>query len=339
MNKLIVILGATASGKTDLSIRLAKKYNGEVVSADSRQVYKGMDIGSGKITKKEMQGIPHYLLDVANPKTRFAVAQFQKLARIAIKKIQKKGKLPFLVGGTGFYIQSVVDGIVIPEVKPDWKLRKKLEKLTTEQLFKKLKKIDPRRAKTIDKQNPRRLIRALEIVLKTSKPVPPLLERRVFQCSVLEIGIKKSADELKKLIHKRLLKRLKPARNVSPASYAKRSFADSHSDAGGNNPLINEIKKLHKSGVSWKRLEEFGLEYRFVAQWIFCNIYKKNVAKYRCSFRCPFTYQKMIYKIQKESEHYTKKQATWFKRDKRIKWIKNYKKAEKLVKNFIKKQE
>ena len=130
MNKLIVILGPTSSGKTGLSIKLAKKFNGEVVSADSRQVYKGMDIGTGKVTKKEMAGIPHYLLDVANPKTRFSVAQYQSLALKAIKDIQKKNKIPFLVGGTGFYIQSVADGIIIPEVKPDWKLRKRLEKMT-----------------------------------------------------------------------------------------------------------------------------------------------------------------------------------------------------------------
>ena len=162
MSKLIVILGPTSSGKTDLSIMLAKKYNGEIVSADSRQVYKGMNIGAGKVTKKEMGKIPHHLLDVANPKTRFSVAQYQKLALKTIKNIQNKNKVPILVGGTGFYIQSIVDGIVIPEVKPDWKLRKKLEKLTNEQLFKRLKKLDPKRAKLIDKKNPRRLVRALE---------------------------------------------------------------------------------------------------------------------------------------------------------------------------------
>ena len=108
MNKLIVILGPTASGKTALSIKLAKKFNGEVFSADSRQIYKGMDIGSGKVTKKEMSGVPHYLLDVANPKNRFTVAQYQKLAIKKIKEIQKINKIPILVGGTGFYIQSIV---------------------------------------------------------------------------------------------------------------------------------------------------------------------------------------------------------------------------------------
>ena len=174
MNKLIVILGPTSSGKTDLSVKLAKKFKGEVVSADSRQVYKGMDVGSGKVTKKEMAGIPHYLLDVASTRQRFSVAQYQKLAMKAIKKIQTNNKIPFVVGGTGFYIQSITDGVVVPEVKPDWRLREKLEKMTVVEMFEKLKKLDPKRAESIDQKNPRRLVRALEIVLKTGKAVPSL---------------------------------------------------------------------------------------------------------------------------------------------------------------------
>ena len=295
-NKLIVILGPTASGKTDLSIKLAKKYNGEIVSADSRQVYKGMDIGSGKITKKEMRGVPHYLLDVANPKTRFTVSQYQKLGLKAIKSIQKKDKLPILVGGTGFYIQSIVDGIVIPEVKPDWNLRKKLEKKSNEELYKMLLAKDPERAKNIDKQNPRRLIRALEIVLKTGHPIPPLVPRcrRSGNFDVLQIGVKKSPEELKKLINKRLFKRLK------------------------NNTLQNEVKKLRKF-LSWKRLEEFGLEYRFVAQYL----------------QNKLTYQEMLNKIQIESEHFVKRQMTWFKRDKRINWIETSKEADALCRGWL----
>lgn len=293
MNKLIVILGPTSSGKTDLSIKLAKKFNGEIVSVDSRQVYKGMDIGTGKITKKETAGIPHYLLSVANPKTRFSVAQYQKLALKAIKNIQKRNKITFLVGGTGFYIQSIIDGIIIPEVKPDWKLRKKLEKLTTEQLFNKLKELDPKRAKLIDKHNPRRLVRALEIILKTGAMVP-VLKNNTQRFNTLQIGIVKDQKKLKTLIHKRLIKRLK------------------------NDAMINEIKKLRES-LSWKRLEEFGLEYRFVAQYLQNKI----------------TYKEMIDNIQKESEHFVKKQMTWFKRDSRIKWVKDYKESEKLVRNFL----
>lgn len=302
MNKLIVILGPTASGKTDLSIKLAKKFSGEVVSADSRQVYRGMDIGSGKVTKKEMQGVPHHLLDVANPKRKFTIAQYQKLALKKIKDIQKRKKNSFLVGGTGFYIQSVVDQIIIPTVKPDWSLRKKLEKKSNEELYKMLQKKDPKRAKNIDGHNPRRLIRALEIVLKTGKPVPQTPDvcgirrrRASADFKVLQIGIKKSPEELKKLVHKRLFKRLKQG-------------------------MINEVKNLHSGGLSFKRLEEFGLEYRFVAQYLQNKI----------------THKQMLDKVQKESEHYAKRQMTWFKRDKRIIWIENQKQAEKLVQKFLK---
>lgn len=306
-NKLIVILGPTASGKTELSIKLAKKFNGEIISADSRQVYKGLNIGSGKITKKEMQEIPHHLLDVANPKRKFTVAQFQKLALKKIKEIQKRGKLPFLVGGTGFYIQSIVDGLIIPEVKPNWELRKKLQKKNTEELFSMLKKLDPARAKTIDPQNPRRLVRALEIVLTTGKPTPsfkttreqfPESFRELFpgsEFNTLQIGVKKSPDELKKLIYRRLQKRIKG--------------------------IVAEVKKLRKNSLSFKRLEELGLEYRFVAQYL------QNKT----------SYQEMINKIQIESEHFAKRQMTWFKRDKRINWINNYREAKKLIIKLFKK--
>jgi len=293
--KLIVIVGPNASGKTDLSIKLAEKFNGEIISADSRQVYKGMDIGTGKITKKEMKNIPHYLLDVASPKRKFTAAQYKKLSQKAIEKIFKKEKIPFIVGGTGFYIQAVIDNIAIPEVKPDWQLRKKLEKLKKEELFKKLKKLDPQRAKNIDQNNKRRIIRAIEIVLKTKKPVPKLKKTKP-SFDFLILGLKRNFNDLKKRIEKRLKMRLKQG-------------------------MIAEVKKLKKSGLSWKRLEEFGLEYRYIALYL-----QKKLS-----------YQEMISKLQKEIERYAKRQMTWFKRDKRIKWIKNYKEAERLVKKFLNK--
>lgn len=293
--KLIVILGPTSSGKTGLSIKLAKKYSGGIVSADSRQVYKGMNIGSGKVTKKEMQNIPHHLLDVANPKRKFTVSQFQKLALKEIKNIQKQDKLPFLVGGTGFYIQSIVNGILIPEVKPNWELRKKLEKKSNAELFKQLRKLDPQRAKTIDKDNPRRLIRALEIILTTKKPVSSLKINKQFNC--LQLGIKISQKNLEKNIAKRLEERLT------------------------NSEMIKEVKKLRKSGLSFKRLEEFGLEYRAVAQYLQNKISLKEMKE----------------RIQKQSEQFAKRQMTWFKRDKSIKWIKNQAQAEKLIERFLSK--
>ncbi|MFH1401577.1 MAG: tRNA (adenosine(37)-N6)-dimethylallyltransferase MiaA [Parcubacteria group bacterium] len=291
--KLITILGPTTSGKSALAVHLAKKIKGEIISADSRQVYKGMDIGSGKVTKKEMKGIPHHLLDVASPKRKFSVTQYRKLAISAIKKIFKKGKLPIICGGTGFYIQALIDGIVIPEVKPDWKLRKKLEKKTTEELFRELEKKDQKRAENIDKKNRRRLIRALEIIIKTKKPVPEI-KFNPFPCPVLILGIKREKEELKKRIYKRLLKRL-------------------------GEGMINEVKKLRKSGLSWERLEEFGLEYRYVALYL----------------QEKLNYEEMIEKLQKEIEHFAKRQMTWFKRDKRIKWVKNKKQALNLIKKFL----
>ncbi len=295
-HKLIVILGPTASGKTDLSVKLARKFGGEIISADSRQVYRGLDIGSGKITKSQMKEVPHYLLDVANPKRRFTVSHFQKLALKAIKKIRPHGRVPFLVGGTGFYIQSIVNDITFPEVKPSRALRARLEKKSVTELFLMLKKLDPLRASSIDAKNPRRLIRALEIVITTGHPVPKLHDRLNSgqgYFDILQIGIMKSKEELKKAIQKRLQKRLRG--------------------------MIGEVKRLNKNGLPWKRLEELGLEYRFVAQYIQGKLTKRA----------------MIDKIQKESEHFAKRQMTWFKRDKRIHWIKNQQEAEKLVKKFL----
>ena len=293
INKLIVVVGPTASGKTDLSIKLAKKFKGEIISADSRQVYKGMDIGTGKITKKEMQGIPHHLLDVVSPKTRFNVISYRKLALKAVEKIQKKNKLPIMVGGTGFYIQAVIDGIIIPPIRPDWKLRKNLGKKTNQKIFKMLKKLDPNRAETIEKNNPRRLIRALEIVIKSKKTIPEL-KKQPIRADVLMLGIKKDQKDLKELIRKRLLKRLKQG-------------------------MMAEVKKIHQQGVSWKRLEEFGLEYRYLVFFL----------------QGKLTKQEMIEKLQKEIEHYAKRQMTWFKKDKRIHWISSYNQAENLITKTI----
>lgn len=302
--KIIVIVGPTASGKSELAVKLAKKFNGEIISADSRQVYKGMDIGTGKVSRDKAknktkdskiylhEGIAHYLLDVAHPKRKFTVVQYRKLAQKAIEKIFKKGKIPIICGGTGFYIQSLIDGISIPEVKPDWKLRKKLEKKSTKELYQILKKLDPKRAKTIDKENPRRLIRAIEIAKKIGKV--PILKKNPLCYLVLMIGIKKEKKELSSLIKKRLLKRLKQG-------------------------MIEEVKKLRKSGISFKRLEEFGLEYRQIARFL-----QKKISK-----------NEMIKNLQKDIEHFAKRQMTWFKKDKRIIWIKNFKEAEKLTKDFL----
>ena len=167
--KILVILGPTASGKSDLAVELSKIFNGEVISADSRQVYKGLDIGSGKITKKEMRGVPHYLLDVCSPKKIFSVAEYKKLADEKITNILKRNKLPIICGGTGFYIDAVVQNITLPEVSPNPELRKKLEGKNLEELQTILKQLDLERYETVDTKNKIRLIEQLLWILKLKK--------------------------------------------------------------------------------------------------------------------------------------------------------------------------
>ena len=279
-----MILGPTASGKSALAVKIAKKINGEIISADSRQVYKGLDIGAGKITKKEMGGISHYCLNIVSPKKIFTVADFKECAEKAIEKIFAKNKTPIIVGGTGLYIQAIVDNIVLPEVKPNWKLRKELEKKTTEEMFEMLKKLDPERAKNIDAKNPRRLIRAIEIAKKLGKtPKLKSMSRRdldIGQLDIGQIGIKLPDEILKKNIEKRIKKMLK-------------------------NGLVSETNKLRKSGLSWKRIYELGFEYKYPALFLQNKIGKDE----------------MLVKMLIENWQYAKRQMTWFKRDKRIKWI------------------
>lgn len=289
--KILVIVGPNASGKTSLSVKLAKKFNGEVISADSRQVYKGMDIGTGKATKKEMQDIKHYLIDVISPKTDFNVHKFVQQAEKAIKEITQKGKLPIVVGGTGFWVDALLYGL--PEsVKPDPKLRKKLDKLSAEQLFNKLKKLDPTRAKIIDKNNHRRLIRALEIVMITGQPVPKFKKQDKY--NVLKIGVKRSKEELKKRIHIRLSARMKQG-------------------------MVAEAKKVHKQGVTWQRLDDFGLEYRYLAKYLKGEIKRGEMLK----------------QLEYAINHYAKRQMTWFKKDHEIIWLNNTQKTLKIVKKWL----
>jgi tRNA dimethylallyltransferase len=264
--KVIVILGPTATGKSELAILIAKKVNGEVISADSRQVYKGLDIGTGKITQKEMKGITHHLLDVVNPKQKFTVAEYQKKAIYAMAEIVKKGKTPIICGGTGFYIDAITKGIIFPEVPPNKKLRNSLEKKTALELFKILKHLDSSRAKTIDKNNKVRLVRAIEIVKAIGKTA--LLKNIKPDYKFIKIGLYLPKDKLKKKIEKRVKKMFKSG-------------------------LLNEVKKLKKAGISQKRLKELGFEYNNP------------------------TYEKVV----KETLKYIKRQMTWFKRDKEIKWF------------------
>ena len=299
--KLIAIIGPTASGKTALAVELARRFRGEVISADSRQVYRGMDIASGKVTKREMRGIPHSLIDVASPRRTFTAAHYQKLGKISIKKILTNGKLPIVAGGTGFYVDSLLYNYLLPSVKPDLKLRRSLEKLSTAELFRRLQKLDPRRAKNIDRNNPRRLVRAIEIVRSTNQPVPDRESalRRVSDYDVLKIGLAVPPERLKQNISVRLAKRLRQG-------------------------MIDEVRRLHeRDHLSWARLDGFGLEYRYASRYL----------------RGMITKREMIDAIKKESWQYAKRQMTWFKRDAGVHWIKNAGQATVLAKKFIKKDD
>jgi tRNA dimethylallyltransferase len=249
---VIIVCGPTATGKSDYAVALAKKVGGEIISADSRQVYKGLDIGSGKITKREMRGVPHHLLDVADPKRVFSVAQFQTKATRAISDILKRSKVPIICGGTGFYIDAVVSGIDFPAVAPNRSLRKALERETLEDLVHRLRKLDPKRLKTVDVKNKVRLIRAIEIATELGA-VPKLKRSPPYEIEWYYLDF--PDDVLKQRIHDRLVKRMKQG-------------------------MVQEVRTLHdQNNISWKRLESLGLEYRYLALYLQKKISKQEMLK------------------------------------------------------------
>tara|TARA_Y100000310_G_scaffold345542_1_gene466275 strand:+ start:991 stop:1974 length:984 start_codon:yes stop_codon:yes gene_type:complete len=321
-NKVLVIVGPTASGKSEMAVKLAKKFNGEVISADSRQVYRGMDIGTGKVpilfeppvggenTKSSIpplgqrgggpmfyKGVRHYLINVASPKRTFTVVQYQRLAKKALNRILKRGKLPIIAGGTGFYINALVHGQSFPPVSAQPKLRRELEKLFLEELFERLEKMDPDRASEIDKKNKRRLIRALEVVTVSGQSSKKInVWKSDFQ--VLKVGILVEQEELRKRIEKRF-------------------------DEWIKNGFLDEVRSLRepfdsaqgKMGLSWKRIESFGLNYRAAAEYLQQKISKEEMKE----------------KSLKEIYKYAKRQMTWFRKDKSIKWVRAYEDVEKFV--------
>jgi tRNA dimethylallyltransferase len=197
LKPLIVILGPTASGKTEMGLKLVKKINGEIVNADSRQIYKEMDIGTGKVD------IGH-LINIKNPNQKFSLSQYKKLAVKKIKDIHKRNKTPILVGGTGLYISAIVDNLEIPKAAPNQKIRRKLEKHTEKYLFNKLKKVDLKSAGIIGENNKRKLIRALEVYEITGKPFSAQQIKGKLLFNVLQIGIKTDREKLYKKIDKRV---------------------------------------------------------------------------------------------------------------------------------------
>ena len=239
--RLIVIMGTNASGKSGLGVELALKYGGEIVSADSRQVFRGLDLGSGKITPEEMRGVPHHLIDICDPGDFFSMADFQRLAYAAIDDILARGKIPFLVGGTGLYVDSVVQGYELSDKEPDLALRAHLETFDTPRLYEMLREKLP--DTQADPKNRNRVMRALERL--AADDYHP--GRRSPRYETLMLGVTWDRETLKQRIDERLEKRL-------------------------GEGMTNEVQRLLDDGVSEEFLKKLGLEYRYLTRYLLGEI-------------------------------------------------------------------
>ena len=244
-SKILAIVGPTASGKTALSITLAREFNGEIISADSRQVYRGLDIGTGKVTEEEMEGVPHHLLDIVEPTEVYTAEDFRRDATNAITDICDRNRLPIIAGGSSFYIDLLRGKSASAPVSPNALLRKELEKLSTEQLFAKLQATDPKRAATIDPRNRRRLVRALEIVDALGN-VPEAAEK-ASPYDWLIIGVSVSKETLLQNFSLRL------------EDWLVAGFQ-------------TEVEQLLRAGVTRERFAELGFEYTLMLEFIDQNV-------------------------------------------------------------------
>ena len=239
--KIVAVVGTNASGKSALGIRLAKQFEGEIISADSRQVFRGLDLGSGKVTTEEMQGVPHYLIDVREPGEFFSMADFQKMSYEKIEEIRARKHLPMIVGGTGLYVDSVLDGYLLSDQEPDLAYRAELEKLTTPALYAKLVTLVP--DVNVEKNNRNRVMRMLERIHDGDNAVPSKQARY----DSLRLGVSWERDVLAKRIDERIRMRLEQG-------------------------LIEEVQGLLDSGVSRDFLLGLGLEYRYITQYLIGEI-------------------------------------------------------------------
>lgn len=291
---IIVIVGPTASGKSDLAVAIAKKIHGEIISADSRQVYRGMDIGTGKITREAMQGIPHHLLDIENPKIEYNISHFLQDTGKAISDIESRGKRVIICGGSTFWIEALLFGMDLPRVAPDKAFRAKWGERSKDELMAYLKRLDPERAKTVDANNRLRILRAIEIA-KTLGKVPPLPTNYSLPTThYLVIGLNPPVEELNGKIRTRLKARMKSG-------------------------MLEEVKKLNRNGVSYERLESFGLEYRALARHL----------------QGKLTLEEVNETLPYDIIHYAKRQRSSLRRlEKRgatIHWVENSEQALKLL--------
>ena len=295
--KLVVVLGPTASGKSGLGISLAQHFGGEIVSADSRQVYRGLDIGTAKITPEEQMLVPHYLLDVADPLQVYTVAQFQRDAIAAINDILEREHQPFLVGGSPHYIQAVVDNLDIPRIEPQPELRAQLEKHPLPELLTQLEQLDPQSAATIDRNNPRRVIRALEVNLISGKPFSQQRNMAKPLYRSLLLGIEWPREVLYRRIDARVDERMRQG-------------------------MVREVQKLLDEGLSHERLEALGLEYRYISRLLSGEFRDED---------------EMVERLKYAIHDFTRRQLTWYRKDKRIVWIEGEDggRAKEIVRTFL----
>lgn len=305
MKGMLVILGPTSTGKTDLALSLAKKFNGELVSCDSRQVYKGLDIGTGKLPSSkfkvqsaklqkhdgfwEINGIKIWMYDVVNPKRQYTVFDYVKDTGRIINDILRRGKLPIIVGGTGLYLKALLKGLPNLAIPVDKNLRKKLEKFSKEQLQEKLQQISPNKWKSLnesDRQNPRRLVRAIELATmrdKNATAVDLMLTTisADLLADTLKIGLTAPREILYKRIDERVVSRI---------------------DQG----MLDEAEELHKKGLTLKRMRQLGLEYGILADYLENKIKDK---------------EELIKLLQGKIHSYARRQITWFKKEKEVFWF------------------
>ena len=285
---LIVLTGPTAVGKTALSIRLAKALDGEIISADSMQVYRGMDIVSAKVTKKEMDGVRHHLIDVLEPEEDFNVAAFQRMAKEALEEIYSRGKLPIVAGGTGFYIQALLYDIDFRDDTGEGPIRKELEKLAVEKgaeyLHSLLQQADPQSADQIHPNNIKRVVRALEYFRQTGEPFSLHNQRERERCSPYHFLYYVICSDRKNL-YERIDRRL---------------------DAMMADGLLGEVQALKKRGVKRGMTSMQGLGYKEILDYLDGT----------CSL------EEAVYVLKRDTRHFAKRQITWFRREREVRWLK-----------------
>jgi tRNA dimethylallyltransferase len=282
---LIVVVGPTAAGKTRLAIRLGEELSGEIVSADSRQLYRGLDIGTAKPTVQQQRRVPHHLLDVIDPDEKFTLALYQEMASKAIDGILGRGKAPLLVGGTGLYVRAVVENWAIPRVEPDEQLRAELyrqaEEEGAESLHARLREVDPVAAERIEARNVRRVVRALEVYLESGVPISRLQGKRPSPYRSLQIGLTMERTELYRRVDRRV---------------------DDMIEAG----LVEEVRSLVERGYSHDLPAMSGLGYGQIGRYL----------------RGEMALEEAIQRIKHDTHRFVRQQYNWFRlNDERIKWF------------------